>query len=100
MTAGRKPRRNVATLPRFMAEPLECRFMLAGMVMGTVYHDINSDGIRNATEAGLSGWVVYADLNDNKLLDKNEQFAITSSSGVYALSDLPAGVVIIREQIR
>ena len=100
VTAGRKPRRTVAPLQRFMAEPLECRFMLAGMVMGTVYHDINSDGIRNATEAGLSGWVVYADLNDNKLLDKNEQFAITSSSGVYTLSELPAGVVIIREQIR
>lgn len=40
-----------------------------GTVTGTKYHDLNADGSRAGTDPGLSGWQIYADFNNNSVLD-------------------------------
>jgi uncharacterized delta-60 repeat protein len=62
----------------------------ADSISGTVFNDVNSNGIKDNGEVGLSGWQVYDDLNNNSLLDATEQVVLTSSSGVYLLPNLAA----------
>lgn len=55
-------------------------------VSGTVFDDANANGAIDLGEGGLAGWRVYADLNDNGLLDGGEPMATSSTSGSYTLS--------------
>ena len=55
-------------------------------VSGTVFDDANANGSVDLGEAGLAGWRVFADLNDNGLQDGGEPMATSSSSGAYSLS--------------
>ncbi|MBI1337329.1 MAG: choice-of-anchor D domain-containing protein [Phycisphaera sp.] len=50
-------------------EPLEDRLLLSGSISGTVWADLNGDGVRDAGEPGLAGVTVYLDDNDNAQLD-------------------------------
>jgi hypothetical protein len=68
-------------------------------VTGTVFNDLNADGIKQASEPGLSGWTVYADLNNNGVLDPGEPSTTSSSGGSYTLSLVP-GTHLIREVLR
>ena len=47
--------------------------------------------------AGLSGVTVYLDSNNNAKLDAGELSAVTSSTGAYSISNVPAGATIIRQ---
>ncbi|MGB3204021.1 MAG: S8 family serine peptidase [Crinalium sp.] len=38
-------------------------------IYGTVWNDVNSNGIRDTGEAGLQNWTVYQDSNNNGVLD-------------------------------
>src|SRR5262249_12843336 len=40
-----------------------------GQVLGSVYEDLNGDGVRDPGEPGLSGWTVYLDRNGDGRLD-------------------------------
>jgi uncharacterized delta-60 repeat protein len=73
-------------------------------VSGTNWNDANGNGVHEASEAGLSGWTVFADVNNNGVFDANEPQAITRTddggtsedeAGQYSLS-LPAGDFTIR----
>ncbi len=68
-----------------------------GSVTGTVWNDVNGDGIRAAADAGIPGWTVFADLNTNRVKDAGEPFAITDASGQYTISGLTTGQYKIRE---
>jgi subtilisin-like proprotein convertase family protein len=60
-----------------------------GEIHGTVWQDLNANGLKDSTEGGLAGWTVYIDANNNGRLDPGEPFAITDAAGNYVLSNLP-----------
>jgi hypothetical protein len=73
---------------------------VAGSVSGTVHSDVNANGLVDATDAPLSGWVVYSDLNGNAVLDVDEPVATTDASGSYTITGVPYGRNQIREVLQ
>ena len=67
-----------------------------GSISGTVFNDVNANGLRDGGDFGLSGWLIYADLNNNNKLDANEPSTFTDNSGAYRIGSLGAGNYIIR----
>ncbi len=75
-------------------------------ISGVVFNDSNKDGLRDATEAGISNILVYLDLNNNETLDAAEPFANTSGdlfytpdvneAGSYSFSHLATGTYAVR----
>jgi hypothetical protein len=70
-----------------------------GSISGTVFNDANGNRAKDSGEAGVSGRTVYIDLDNDSFLDSNETRVTTNGSGVYALSNLPAGTYKVREVI-
>ena len=52
---------------------------------GILFEDSNSNGIKDASDAGLSGWIIYNDANNNGILDPGEVSAVTNANGAYSL---------------
>lgn len=75
-----------------------CTFALTRLaeVRGIVYHDRDRDGVRESGEEGLSGRLVYADLDHGGTRDSDEPWTTTNESGAYVLADLAPGVVRVR----
>lgn len=77
--------------------------VLNGSIRGTVWNDLNRDGIRNAdlagmfTDPGLQNWQVFLDLNRNKLADAGEPTTLTDASGNYAFTNLQVGDYEVQE---
>lgn len=77
--------------------------VLNGSIRGTVWNDLNRDGIRNAdlagtfSDPGLQNWQVFLDLNRNKLADVGEPTALTDVSGNYAFTNLQVGDYEVQE---
>ncbi len=77
------------------------------IISGTVFNDANKNGVRDASEVGLSGITVYLDANDNGTLDAGEQSMKTSVDlfytpsvnelGNYSFTHLPRGTYHVRE---
>jgi large repetitive protein len=63
-------------------------------VTGRVFRDINRDG-SGATDAGLAGVTVFADVDGDGVQDPNEAFAVTDANGSFALSVAPGTVNIV-----
>src|SRR5439155_11568937 len=98
-TAGwRASKGSVATLS-VVADQTTTRYFgvtATTMVAGTVFMDADKDGGRDAGEAGLAGWIVYADAHHNGLLDDGQISAVTGANGRYALLNLAPGTYQIR----
>lgn len=58
------------------------------VVSGVVFDDANGNGVKDANETGDPLRGVYADYNDNGVLDVGEPSAATDDGGVYFL-DVP-----------
>ncbi|MDB5323183.1 MAG: hypothetical protein JWN40_4814, partial [Phycisphaerales bacterium] len=58
-------------------------------VTGKLFTDANANGIKDGADAALVGWVVFADLNNNRKVDDGETVAVTDAQGNYTLSYLP-----------
>jgi hypothetical protein len=69
-------------------------------IAGNVFHDFNRNTIKDAGDTGLAGWVLYIDLDNDKILDTNEQRVLTDSSGNYIFSNLAAGTYKVRAVIQ
>ena len=50
---------------------------------GRIYNDADASGSPDAGEAGLGGWLVFADTNGNGQEDTGEPYAVSGSSGNY-----------------
>ena len=61
---------------------------------GTKFEDLNADGVRDAGEPGLEGFVIELDLNDDGLVDATE---VTDMNGDYSFVNVPAGYHTLRE---
>ncbi|HEX4797352.1 MAG TPA: choice-of-anchor Q domain-containing protein [Humisphaera sp.] len=66
---------------------------------GTVFNDINGDGVRQGGDPALSGWQVYIDLNDTGVFAVGDPSATTNAAGHYTLTYTPTSLtsVIVRE---
>lgn len=62
-----------------------------GEISGEVWSDSNSDGIQQAEEIGLQGWIVFVDLNATGQFEPPEPFGITDSLGRFLIEDLDVG---------
>jgi len=67
-------------------------------ISGTVFNDLNSNGVRDAGEAGLGGFTVYCDMNNNGVLDAGEKNVTTGANGQYVLSGCLPGLHHVRVQ--
>jgi hypothetical protein len=48
-----------------------------GRILGRQFQDLDGDGNQDSGEAGLPGWTVYLDLNNNGILDPREPSTLT-----------------------
>ena len=78
--------------PSRFVEPLERRALLAANINGTVFDDVNANGVRDNGEAGLAGQRVFIDLNFDGRFTNNEPSVLTNSSGGYTFVNRPAGI--------
>lgn len=60
-------------------------------ISGTVFADINLDGVKDATESGWISWVVFVDTNNNGLIDSGENFTFTDGAGNFTFTGLKPG---------
>jgi hypothetical protein len=65
-------------------------------ISGTLFHDLNANGVRDAGEPGLSGWTVFLDANNNGILDAGEISTVTNGGGGYSFNDLGPGTYRVR----
>lgn len=80
------------------------------VISGMAYFDANHNGVREASERGLSGIKVYIDANNNGQLDSTEQWTTTSVDqfftpsvnelGTFSFSHLPRGTYTLREIVQ
>jgi hypothetical protein len=66
------------------------------LIAGSVFNDANSNKVKDSGEAGLSGWRVYFDLNNDGKFESNEPSTLTDSSGNYYFGTLSANTFHIR----
>jgi protocatechuate 3,4-dioxygenase beta subunit len=67
-----------------------------GSLAGTVYLDVNRNGLRDSTDRPLASRPVFLDTNDNGLLDPGERSALTNTNGQYLFTAVPAGQYKVR----
>ena len=70
-----------------------------GTVTGTLFNDIDGNGQQDTGEGSLSGQTVFIDENHNATLDAGEPTAVTDSSGVYTITNVPAGNIRVIENV-
>ena len=68
-----------------------------GSITGTVWNDWNGDGLRAATDSGLSGWTIFIDSNNNSIVDSGELTTTTDANGNYAFGAVQEGEHKVRE---
>ena len=68
---------------------------------GVKYNDLNGDGDRDAGEPGLVGFRIWADYDNDGVLDANEPFDDTDANGNYSISGIqdPSGTYSLREML-
>jgi len=64
-------------------------------ISGTVFYDLNGNGVFDAGDQALPGRMIFRDYNNNGVFDWGEQQAYTDSSGNYTLQYASAGTYII-----
>ncbi len=72
--------------------------LVLGSVSGSVWDDVNGNGVRDTTpttEPGSAGWTVFADINNNRVADPTEPQAITTADGTYTISGVTPGTTTI-----
>lgn len=69
-------------------------------IMGTVFHDYDTNGLRGGIEPGMPNWRVYLDANNNGLRDVNETAVVTDPAGRYLFTGLRPGTYVAREELQ
>jgi hypothetical protein len=69
----------------------------AGSVQGTVFNDVNADGVFGAGEPGLAGRSVYLDVDQNGALSAGEPTRVTDSQGRYTFASMGPGNYTVRQ---
>ena len=74
---------------RFVVEAMERRTLLSS-ISGTVFNDLNQNGVRDAGEAGLGGVGIYIDYNADGKYNEGEPLTMSDAGGNYSFA-VPAG---------
>ncbi|PXA93777.1 hypothetical protein DMC18_07990, partial [Caulobacter sp. D5] len=61
----------------------------AAIISGVKFLDADGDGVKDAGEAGLSGWTIFIDDNKNGVLDTGERSTVTGADGSFQFGGLP-----------
>ena len=74
-------------------------------VSGTVYEDVNSNGVRDGGENGVAGWTVYLDLDNSGTLNSDaagtlEPSAVTNGDGDYSINRLVPNTYRVSEVVQ
>ncbi len=94
---GSRPRKHARLRHRrLQAERLEDRQMLA-TITGTVFNDLNANGLKDGGESGQIGWTVYLDADGNGQLGTSEASATTAGDGSYSFDGLDPGTYTVAE---
>jgi protocatechuate 3,4-dioxygenase beta subunit len=72
----------------------------AASISGVKFHDLDADGVRDAGEPTLQGWVIYIDLNGNGVRDGQEPFTTTDLNGAWSFTGLQPGTYTVREELQ
>jgi hypothetical protein len=67
------------------------------VISGTVFHDINANGIQGPGEPGLAGETVFIDLTDSGVWQTGDPTAVTDANGNYQFTGPSAGSYIVRQ---
>lgn len=68
----------------------------SGTVEGSVFLDLNGDGVRSSSESGVSGIRVYVDLNNDGVYNLSDPSALTDSTGKYSIRNVTQGAYKLR----
>ena len=70
----------------------------AGIVQGTKFNDLEGDGVFDAGDPGLGGWVIYIDYNNDGIYQSpTEPSAVTNPNGTYTITGVDPGTWNVRE---
>ena len=58
-----------------------------GVPRGKAFNDGNGNGLQDADEAGLAGWTVFLDTNNNGIRDSLEPWQLTESGGASTIGN-------------
>ncbi|HYU95291.1 MAG TPA: SdrD B-like domain-containing protein, partial [Sphingomicrobium sp.] len=100
---GTDPDLNFTLFAQFGPQPQEeatfeeFRIQNTAQLDGVKFNDLDSDGVRDAGEDGLEGFVMYIDANGNDLLDTGEVTAVSDADGNFSFHGLIAGTYVVRE---
>ena len=90
---SRKTRqRKLARGSRFLRfESLELRRLLAADINGTIYDDVNSNGVKSGPDNTLAGWTAFVDIDQDGILNNlpdgtSEPFAVANAGGDYTIT--------------
>jgi hypothetical protein len=67
-------------------EALEGRVLLSATITGTVFNDLNSNGVQDPGESGIAGVTVFLDANNDGVLQPGEMTATTGADGSYSFT--------------
>jgi hypothetical protein len=88
---------NIQKPPGASAYPMEVATnQLTDSVFGTVFSDVNANGVKDAGEPGIAGATVFVDANGNGTLDTGERSTTTDSSGNYSFPNAKLGPIIVQ----
>ena len=68
-------------------------------IAGTLFNDLDSDGVKDTGEGSLSGWRVYIDSDKDGIFDTGEKNLLTDSAGNYKFTGLASGTHRVREVV-
>jgi hypothetical protein len=74
--------------------------LAVGTITGTVWNDVNADGLRAAGDPGIADWTVFLDLNSNAVLDAGEPSALTDALGAYSFPSVREGTYRVTEVLQ
>ncbi len=60
-----------------------------------MWNDLNANKSIDTGEAGLAGWKVFIDTNDDGLWEKSEAFVLTDANGYFVFNTLAPGTYSI-----
>ncbi|MCP3884594.1 MAG: hypothetical protein GY700_03780, partial [Propionibacteriaceae bacterium] len=66
---------------------------------GTVFEDLDSDGVHDAGEPGIAGWTMYL-VGDTGTGGHIERFTTTNADGSFAFDDVDPGDYVVSEETR
>src|ERR1019366_4780980 len=68
-------------------------------ISGTVFNDLNNDGLQDDAEPGISGVVMYIDLDNAGVFQAGDPEVTTDALGNFTFTGLTAGTYIVRQMV-